>query len=744
MTESQATAGSEPVVPRWASALAFALVLAGAAWLRIVRFGASLAAGELIPVDGDSHYHLRRIEGALRGNIPTFDPLMNWPAGGIAPWADGFDLLGAGFATIAGGGTAGAGTRIAIFLWPVVLGVLAVWATIELARRLVPATDRWTPLAAGLVAAFIPQLVAISSFGMVDHHIAEALSMLLLASWCMRRFPVEGEGAPGAGWEVAGTVAVALALWLFSGGVLYVALVAAPLGLAALHPARSPRLVGSGAPALVAGGLAGALATAPALGEHGRMLSFAYPSLLQPILVAMAGTAVGGAVLASRRFGGRTPASRLAVSLAVGAGVVGLSLLLVPSLHQEIRSAIGGWLFRRDPWISTIAEFQPLLSFGSPDVWKLARVRKYLGPIGVLGAVGVPVGVVVAWQFSRRRATTFAFLAAVLMGLGLLQTRFTRLAAPMLAIGVALALRGLGLQVSRLPLVGRVAALVPILGSAAIVLGSAVLRDQIAATPSPEMLSLHRAALELKLDRPPIHGHRDGVLAPWDVGHAVMCLSGRPVAANGFGTYLDPVSFRAVGDAFLGNEKRLVETMERYDLGYLIGGGFVLSHHQALPVDEPPVVGNPPGLNPGFMKKMALSQLLIAGSGLPSAGLPHLERFMPIFASQAVAGNLSFPLPVLWTYELVAGATLTGRADPGMVIIGELQFTERGREHRYRAWTTAGPKGTWQMRVAVPSRWSTHTIRTGPAWRITRGTEDIVEVPVSEEAVRQGLEIAVP
>jgi hypothetical protein len=144
------------------------------------------------------------------------------------------------------------------------------------------------------------------------------------------------------------------------------------------------------------------------------------------------------------------------------------------------------------------------------------------------------------------------------------------------------------------------------------------------------------------------------------------------------------------------------------------------------------------------MKKLPLSQLLIAGSGLPGAGLPHLERLMPVFASQVVAGGLSFPLPVVWTYELVAGATLSGRADPGTVILGELELTERGREHRYRAWTTAGPQGSWRMRVAVPSGWSTHTIRTGAAWRITRGAAATVEVVVPETAVRRGQEIAVP
>jgi hypothetical protein len=699
----------------------------------------------LIPIDGDSHYHLRRIEGALRGAIPTFDPLMNWPAGGVAPWADGFDLLGAAFAAIAGGGTSRAGTHVAIFLWPVVLGVLAVWATIDVASRLVPRQDRWTPLAAGLVVAVIPEFVTTSSFGFVDHHIAEALSMLLLATWCMRRFPVEGEEAPGVAWELTGAAAVALALWVFSGGVLYVALVAVPLGLAALPQERPPPLVGSGAPALFAGALLGAVATIPALRVHGRLLSFVVPSLFQPGVVALAGVSLAAVVLATRRLVGRTRAQRAGLSLAVAAGVVGIALVLVvPGLIGEIQSAVVGWLFRRDPWIEHIAEFQPLLSSRTGDGWGMDKLEEFLGPVGVLGVIAFPVGMVTAWGFSRQRAMTFAFLATFLATLALLQLRFTRLAAPMLAVLIALALRGLGLQVSRLPRVGRVASLLPLLGAIVIVLGSPTLRGQLVMKEPPEMLSVHRAALELKLDREPIHGRGDGVLAPWDVGHAVMCLSGRPGAANGFGSYLDPVSFQDVREAFLGDEKRLVETMAKYDLGWLVGGGFVLANHQALPRDEPSVLGNPPALNPRFMKKLPLSQLLIAGSGLPGAGLPHLERLMPIFSSQAVAGNLSFPLPVLWTYELVAGATLSGRADPGTVVVGELELTERGRPHRYRAWTTSGPQGAWRMRVAVPSGWSTHTIRTGPVWRITQGAAEAVEVVVPEAAVREGQEIPVP
>jgi asparagine N-glycosylation enzyme membrane subunit Stt3 len=724
----------------WGPTLGFVLVLGAAAWVRIAHFREAFASGELIPVGGDSHYHLRRIEGALRGAIPTFDPWMNWPAGGIAPWADGFDVLGALFAAVAGRGTSRPETFVAIFLWPVVLGVLSVWATIDLTRTLTPRRDRWTPLAAGLIAAFVPVFVAVSSFGFVDHHIAEALSMMLLATWCVRRFPAEGEGVPGAAWEVAGAGAVALALWVFSGGMLYVALAAVPLGLAALFSGSAQRLLGSGAPALVGGGVLGAAATIPSLRVHERLVSFALPSLLQPCVVVIAGTAIGAVVLVSHRSAGRKPVPRALLAF----GVVGALLLLVPGVLHQVRSAADGWLFRHDPWIAEIAEFQPLLAFRAQDPWGLDRVREFLGPVGILGVIALPIGAVIGWRYSRTRAAAFAFLAAALTALAVLQVRFSRLAAPMLAVAIALAFRGLALQVARLPRVRRFAAPAPLLGAMALVLGSGSLRSQLAVGDSTELLSLYRASLELRLDRAPIHGRGDGVLAPWDVGHIVMYLSGRPVTANGFGSYLESASFHDVREAFLGDEKRLVQTMEKYDLGYLVGGGLVLANHQALPRGETPVVGNPPVLNPRFMSRMPMSQLLIAGSGMPAAGLPHLERLMPIFASQAVAGGLSFPLPVVWTYELVDGATLSGKAVPGTSIVGELELTERGRPHRYRAWTRAGPMGTWTMKVAVPSGWATDTVRSGAAWRIIQGASPAVEVAVPEEAVRQGQEIAVP
>jgi asparagine N-glycosylation enzyme membrane subunit Stt3 len=123
---------------RLAEALALVGVLSLAAWARLAAVGDVLGRGEVLPiVDGDSAYHLVRIRHAVEHfpALPTVDPTMNWPYGGTCPWADGFDLLGAALARAVGGRGDLDRTDVAAALLPVLLGLLVVWATMDLARR---------------------------------------------------------------------------------------------------------------------------------------------------------------------------------------------------------------------------------------------------------------------------------------------------------------------------------------------------------------------------------------------------------------------------------------------------------------------------------------------------------------------------------------------------------------------------------------------------------------------------------
>jgi hypothetical protein len=116
---------------------------------------------------------------------------------------------------------------------------------------------------------------------------------------------------------------------------------------------------------------------------------------------------------------------------------------------------------------------------------------------------------------------------------------------------------------------------------------------------------------------------------------------------------------------------------------------------------------------------------------------------MPVHASQAVARHIGTPLPVLWAFERVAGATLAGRGGPGERVVGEIELTEQGRPHRYRAWTSVRDDGTWRLRVALPSGLRRSTLRSASSWSVQVGREPPVLVQLPETAVREGATLEV-
>ena len=177
---------------RAASSLWLVPVLALAAWVRVNVFARVLVAGKLRPADADSEYHLYRILEALPHwpRISTFDPLLAWPRGHSHVWAPLFDWCGAGW-VLATGATDRETQTLAAALFPVILGVLTVWVVIDLARRLAPQAPGVTSFLAGTFAALVPQFVGCSRLARDDHHVWEALSVALLASWIVRRFDAE-------------------------------------------------------------------------------------------------------------------------------------------------------------------------------------------------------------------------------------------------------------------------------------------------------------------------------------------------------------------------------------------------------------------------------------------------------------------------------------------------------------------------------------------------------------------------
>lgn len=714
-------------------AVGVAAVLALAALVRLLKWREALWGPEVVPFDGDSLYHMRRaLDVAAGRGLPTFDPQVNWPHGGPVPWAPGFDLLGGALAWLAGGADSRAGA-VAVALVPVVLGVLAVGCAMALAWLAAPrGVRRPAALTAGLIAGLVPQAVFCSRFALTDHHVAEALLVTALAVWAQRG--VDGERR-GAGHELVGALLGALGVLFFTGAPMYVALAAAPvLVTTLLAPATGP-LVGRGALGLVAGAAAAALASIPLVRSHGHAVSFAFPSYLQPALVALAGAGVALAWIAAHAgpFRRRVAALAALVACAIAAAA------LVPGLAGEVIAGVRGWLLARDPWLAKVEEFQPLFS----AVAGPKRIYILWGGIGIALPFLAPVAAWAGWRESPRRAAALLFQAFAMTGLALLQLRFGRPAVPVLAASGGVALAALAARVPVRPAVA--GALAP-----ALVL-VALLADRstwlaIADTPLDKGDALVAAAFDLRgagqEERAP------GVLAPWDMGHEVNVLGRRPVVANGFGSYLDATGYDEVLRAYTLPEAGLLAWMERRRVGYVIAGVTTFYGRVAGPGSGFPLTaqGGLGALDAVYLRGVPLSAAILGGSGIPDAGVPHLTRLMPRFASLQTARELPFPVPVLWTFEVVEGARVHGRAPKGAKVVLEIDLVERRRRHVWRAWTVAGDDGRYELRVPLPTGLVEPTLATAPVAHLRAGQGAAARLAIPEAAVRSGgsIEVDVP
>jgi hypothetical protein len=343
-----------------------------------------------------------------------------------------------------------------------------------------------------------------------------------------------------------------------------------------------------------------------------------------------------------------------------------------------------------------------------------------------------------AWREGRARALALLFQALALTALAALQIRFGRPVVPVLAASGAIALAALA---ARLPLRP---ALAHVLGPAVVLVALAADPFVWAATadaPLDPADALVGAALDLREGRP--DDPSPGVLAPWDMGHQVNVLGRRPVVANGFGSYLDAAGYEEVRRAYTLREPELVAWMRGRRLGYVVAGlmtfeGKVAGPGPRWPLTTKDGVG---ALDAVYLRGVPLAPAILGGSGVPDAGIPHLEHLLPRFASLQTARELPFVVPVLWTFELVEGARLGGTAAPGARVVLELDLRERSRPHVWRAWTTAAADGRWTLTVPLPTGYAQPTLATGPVARLRVGDAAPAPVIVPEAAVRAGAEV---
>jgi len=522
----------------------FVLVLFLAALLlRLASFPAATARGWRL-LSPDCYGHLRRTVSVARNfpRVPFHDPYLNHPDGGVFIWPPAFDLLAGGLARALYGAAASTEEvlRVAAVL-PAILGALHVVPLFALARRVF---GRRRARIAVVAYVAIPAAVLWGGFGHFDHHVAEALNLLLVlasAAWAAAA-PPEARFARAS---VLGA-AIALAVLTWQGAVFVAGLA---LLWAAVALGEAAGLAGATAALLVAAGAALTLPREP--------MPFAFVSFgwFQPVLLA------GAAAPLLALSAWRAPSPRRRLLWGLGAAVA-LAVAL-PNARRVLEAvfrggsyvfkegagaraddfADGGFLSYPPEFLRLVAECQPLV-VGWPS---FVRAVRELSPGFVLAPFAA-----LAWlrpwarraSASRPRAASRALLALFALAV-FTMALFQQRNVYYLSIFAALALaEGLArIAPRRVP--RRLRASLPLVAAAGLVVlpGAPYLARAARFADGPGYDVLDLFARLRALDPPPVEpsrvpppapGEIAGVMPPWSAGHFVTAIAERPSAADPF------------------------------------------------------------------------------------------------------------------------------------------------------------------------------------------------------------------
>ena len=537
--------------------LAVAVVIGGA-----LRFStrAQLVSGSRVhPLTVDDNYHLRRARFAVAHYPHTilFDPLMNFPAGGVPIWPPLFDLLLATPAYVLHGTSASPEAVERGAAWvPLGLAVGAIVLAGLLGRAIFGEAGG---VVAALFLAVCPGHILWTQYGHTDQHVAESFFGLLVL-WLFVR---SRERATLAS-EIAAGTALAAATLAWQGAIYWGAIFALALTLEAAWTRRS--VFREAVAILGLSALLVAIATTLWLQGFRPPLTYISFGFFQPLfLTALAGGVIVLDTVLALRTG---PLPRREIALRAAAAAVGALVVLrsAPALSEGLARGVGyvvgetsgeisapaGYISYPKNWLKGIFEARPLFADGPGLPMRQLSFAFFLSPFAIL------LWLVRAWRRERPGVhTALAVWGCVTLLLAISQRMDVYYAAPLAAVTLFEAAR----LTTRLPLAPMTRRL------AAFAIGL-LLAAPFAVSTREEVRAAHAAGSDLYTtldwmrrqiphavdpydsrllspDNPPPELSRaESVLAPWSLGHFILYESGLPVVANNFGYgFVDSLQF---------------------------------------------------------------------------------------------------------------------------------------------------------------------------------------------------------
>ncbi|HEV8118962.1 MAG TPA: STT3 domain-containing protein, partial [Thermoanaerobaculia bacterium] len=513
----------------------------------------ALAGGRAHALTSDDDYHLRRARFAVAHYPRTivFDPLMNFPKGGVPIWPPLYDVALATPARVLHGASAAPEEILRGAFWVPVAFAAGSILLAGLLGRLAAGEIAGAVLA--LFVAICPGHILWTQYAHTDQHVAESFFGLLVLLLFLKSRTDGLEQRARMRIEIAAGVALALAVLAWQGAIYWGAILALSLFVEAILTRGSVLR-----PAVLILGLAAVLsapATAYWLGGVRAPLTYISFGYFQPLFLA---ALAGGTILletilraARRQLDGRELRARLIAMAAAAAAVLPFAGPLTVGLARGVGYVAGttanetstatGYVSYPKNWLAGIFEARPLLADGPGLAVEQLSAAFLLAPL-----------VVLLWAARARKDRPAVHAALAIWGLvtiflALSQRLNVYYAAPLAALCLIEASR-LASGFGKTPAArAAAAAACGLLLALPMVSG---IREELTAIRVPgsdffESMDWMRGKLPHAVDAydprlldaapPPELSKAAAVLAPWSVGHRILFQAEMPVVANNFG-----------------------------------------------------------------------------------------------------------------------------------------------------------------------------------------------------------------
>ena len=700
----------------------------------------------------DPYYHIWRARGLAESfpEFPTFDPFITFPVGAPIPWPPGFDLL------LAAPGLLGAPVS-ALAYWGALLmpllGGVAVYLTFRLGMRIFnPATG----LVAAVFMALMGGAIDASLLGRVDHHALVAPVTLGMFLALLRSL---GAGSPRRAFiwgAVCGLLAaVSVGCWIITPPLYFLAV---PLTILILR--WSPEAESARRAAISCLGSAAVLVLLVVLlvaDLPAKPFALYQPSWLTVMFFGLS------ALLVIPFF------FRRLAWVGIGAVLVVLGIVVVAQpeflavIRQGLQVASGG-----DPTYKMAQESSHILFEGGLFTlsWAVTKYTYLLLLVPFL---------LVVWLGRTLRAqdfsgTTVFGLVFVFLGVGflLVQRRFGEFAAPALALlfgwmftegaRVFCAFFRQAPSRSRAFLWGGL--LVAALGAAVSPLATVVV-SSAQGNPVAYQGQVVKFGREIREQTPEPRGPDGkltyGVISGWNESHPLLYAAGRPVMVSSFGTREALEGNRTAFRLLLSpDEEAVYSEMVKNRIRFVVTSSYIsqiVAMAEIAGISEPFVRSQIVEVKGRYLRHFVplapfgeciyTRLFLCDGSAKTVVDYRHkpLGHFRLSLESETSFRFAGVSLPLFKAFEVVAGARIAGKAQPGQLVKLELPLkTNTRRSFFYLSGTTAGPDGCFEIIVPYPTeQWGGQVVPVGP-YSVKVG-ETVFRVDVTEEDVQEGRKV---